>query len=367
MRIRTAHNKRIHRGIFALCVVLFVFCQSASAQGDALLTQYWEMPTYYNPASAGATDFLRFRGDARLQWVGMEASPRTIVASADAPFKFLGKKWGVGVVVQHQKVGLYRNINVGAQLGYKMNLFKGELTLALQLGYIDEEYRGSEFVPDGGGDDGTEGVEEGIKSQQVADLPTTDLSGGAMDLGLGVNYRRGGTWFGVSLQHANKPTVTFTSATGDGSEQAMQNKGIGYAGRLNRSEDVESEKEDFAFNTPRLLYFTAGSNIQVKNTLLELIPSMLVRTDFTNTDFVLTGRARYKKLISAGVGYRYRDAISVMLAVEYQGFFLGYDYDINTGSKGKGSSGSHEILAGYSLKLDFGEKNRFKQKSIRIL
>ena len=111
----------------------------------------------------------------------------------------------------------------------------------------------------------------------------------------------------------------------------------------------------------------AGSNIPVKNTLFEVIPSVIVRSDFTDTDFELTGRARYNKLFPAGLGYRYNDALSVMLGAEIKGFFIGYSYDYHLSDISKASSGSHELVAGYNLKLDFSEKNRHKHKSIRIM
>ena len=56
-----------------------------------------------------------------------------------------------------------------------------------------------------------------------------------------------------------------------------------------------------------------------------------------------------------------------MIGAEYKGFFLGYSYDYPLTEISRASSGSHEVMAGYSLKLDFGAKNRFKQKSIRIM
>lgn len=111
----------------------------------------------------------------------------------------------------------------------------------------------------------------------------------------------------------------------------------------------------------------AGSNIPVKNTLFEVIPSLIVRSDFTFTDFEITGRLRYNKLFTAGLGYRYNDAVSLMLGAEIKGIFIGYSYDYHTSDISKASSGSHEIVAGYNLKLDFSEKNRNKHKSIRIM
>ena len=74
----------------------------------------------------------------------------------------------------------------------------------------------------------------------------------------------------------------------------------------------------------------AGSNIPVKNTLFEVIPSLLVRSDFSITDFEVTGRLRYNKLFTAGIGYRHKDAVSVMLGAEIKGIFIGYSYDYHT-------------------------------------
>ena len=56
-----------------------------------------------------------------------------------------------------------------------------------------------------------------------------------------------------------------------------------------------------------------------------------------------------------------------MIGAEYKGFFIGYSYDYPTSAISKASSGSHEIFAGYSLKLNMSEKNKNKHKSIRIM
>ena len=111
----------------------------------------------------------------------------------------------------------------------------------------------------------------------------------------------------------------------------------------------------------------AGSNIPVKNTLFEVIPSVLVKSDFTFTTAEITGRVRWRKFLSLGVGYRYDDAVSLVLGAELKNFYIGYSYDYPTSAISKASSGSHEIFAGYSLKLDLSDKNKNKHKSIRIM
>ena len=78
-------------------------------------------------------------------------------------------------------------------------------------------------------------------------------------------------------------------------------------------------------------------------------------------------RATYNKFLSFGVGYRYKEAISAMIAAEFKNFFIGYAYDYPLSRITKGSSGSHEVVIGYNVKLNLGDKNKNKQRSIRIM
>jgi type IX secretion system PorP/SprF family membrane protein len=134
---------------------------------------------------------------------------------------------------------------------------------------------------------------------------------------------------------------------------------------LEGSENTESQ--EYETEISRMVYFTGGSNIQIKNTLFEIQPSFQVKTDFSTYTAEVTMRARYNKFITFGLGYRYKDAISAMIGAEYKNFFVGYAYDYPTSAIAKASSGSHELIAGYKLKLDFSGKNRNKHRSIRIM
>ncbi|MCM1521832.1 MAG: PorP/SprF family type IX secretion system membrane protein [Muribaculaceae bacterium] len=330
-----------------LCTLLCVLAAVPvlRAQGDAMLTQYWAVPTYYNPGAAGDTDNIRIRGGMRMQWVGIDNAPRTFLAAADMPFKFLGKRFGTGLTIQQESYGLFRNLTVDAQIGYKFKLLKGEFTASLQVGFFNEQFKGSEvYIPDD--DDYHQSADDAI--------PQNDVAGNALDLGLGVYYVHKYFKTGISLLHANSPTVTFT-------DENDQSSGSGMGGAAS-----ETAKK-YQFTADRTLYFSAEGNIPVRNTLFEVLPSVLVRSDFTFTDFAVTGRVRYNKMFSAGVGYRHNDAVSLLLSAELKGIFIGYSYDYHISDIAKASSGSHEIFAGYNLKLDFSEKNRNKHKSIRIM
>ena len=304
----------------------------AHAQFDSQLSHYWAVPTYYNAGAVGQIDYIRVSGVGRLQWVGIDNAPQSFIALADSPFKFLGKRIGAGVVIMQESAGLYSSLNATAQIAFKRKLLKGELSIGLEVGLVSETFKGTEvYIPDD--DDYHESSDDAI--------PTTDVNGTAFDLSLGVMYTHRLFWAGVSVKHVTQPTVTMTS-----------------------SSDTETQYE---FETGRTCYFMAGSNIEVKNTLFEIQPSMLAKTDFTFFSAEITARAVYNKMFSGGLAYRWDDAVSVLLGAEFKGFYIGYCYDYPISSISKASSGSHEIMLRYNVKLDMSDKNKNKHKSIRIM
>ncbi len=326
-------DKMIRHIAVALASIFVAFI--ASAQSDGVMTQYYEVPTYYNPAAAGETDFVKIIGGSRLQWVGIEKAPKTFLMTADMPVRLFGKRFGIGAVVRQESRGLYSDMAAGIQAGYKFRLLKGEFTIALQAGMVNETFKGSEvYIP--GDDDYHQPTDDGI--------PTSDLTGTSFDMGLGVWYTHKWFYAGLSCTHITSPSIGLTM---EGSES--------------------TEAQSYEFNVGRTLYFTAGSNIPIKNTLFEVMPSVLVKSDFTFTQAEVTARIRYNKFLSGGIGYRYQDAVSLMLGVDFRNFYLGYSYDYPTSAISRASSGSHEIFAGYKLKLDFSDKNRHRHKSIRIM
>lgn len=336
---RDINIKRRPTGITGIAIIAFIalLClpMKVSAQNDLILTQSWAVPTYYNPAATGTVDFLRIRGGARLQWIGIENAPKSFLALADMPVKIAKKRIGVGAVFSQESLGLFSNLLVSVQASYKINLFKGVLSIGIQPGYYNTTFKGSKvYVPEG--DDYHQPVDEA--------LPTQDLTGNAFDLSAGIQYTH--KWFniGISGLHLLNPTINLNSEGNQNSETAQ------YETKLSRR-----------------LYFTADSNIPLKNTLFELQPSVLVTSDFTTFNAQAVMRARYNKFLSFGVGYRYKDAVSVMIGAEFKNFFLGYSYDYPTSPISKASSGSHEIIAGYQLKLDFSGVNKHKHRSIRIM
>ena len=321
--------------ILATGLLLLLAGMETKAQDELMINQHWAVPTFYNPANTGNTDYLRIRGAARLQWLGIKNAPQSFLATADTPFQLGGKRIGAGVSAMQESLGLFSNLNIGLQLSYKLKLGKGVLSIGVQPAYFNSQFKGSKVVlPDN--DDYHQG--------QDTSIPTQDLTGNHFDLSAGVSFTHKYFTVGLSCMHIMNPKVNLTM---EGSQS--------------------QETQQYQTELPRQLYLIADGNIPLKNTLFELQPSMLITSDLAWFSGEVAMRARYNKFLSFGLTYRYMDALGLTIGAEFKNFFIGYAYEYPFSGINKASSGSHELVAGYSLKLDFSGKNKNKHRSIRIM
>lgn len=320
------------RPYFLLLLGLVIPFVGIQAQVDAQYTQYWATPGYYNASAIGLTDSIHVTVGSRAQWVGIRHAPLSFIATGDMPFKFLSKRWATGAVIQQQSMGLFSTLNVGAQLAYKKKLFGGELGIGVQVGLVNQSFRGDSIImPEG--DNAHEGNDDAI--------PKSRITGNGFDLGAGLYFKHKWFWTGISASHI---TETSLSLKAEGNE-----------------EDI------YEFKYGRVFYLMAGSNIPIKNTLFELQPSILAKTNTRFFQGEATFRVRYNKFLSGGLAYRHKDAVSIMVGANFKNFFLGYSYDYPISEISKGTTGSHEVFLNYNLKLNLGEKNKNKHKSIRLM
>lgn len=335
--MRTAARKILSAAVAALAAVCAT--APASAQTDVSLSQFYEVPTFFNPGATGTDDFLRIRGGGRLQWMGIDNAPRTYLGTADMPFRIGSKRIGVGLRLMQESIGLYSTTDLGAQISYKLKKFGGVFSVGLQLGFVDQGFKGSEVhLPDN--DDYHEGTDDAI--------PTTDIHGTAFDLGAGLWFTHPRFYAGISGTHLTSPSITMNAENAAGGSET-------------------SGDRRYEFQVKSTLYFTAGCNIPVNNTLFEIIPSVLVQTSAGFSTGTLMARARYRKMFSFGLGYRWDDAVIATVAAEIKNFYIGYSYDYATSAIHSASSGSHELFVGYRMKLNLSEKNTHRHKSVRIM
>ena len=308
------------------CLILFLLMTLMLwSQNDAQLSQYWALPGLTNPAAIAGGDKLTVAAIDRMQWVGVSNAPKTFMVSAETPFRLLRKKQGIGLVAVNDQAGLFSSTDFALQYAYRMRLWKGELSLGLRIGLSSQSFDGSKIsIPD---------TPDHTPSDES--IPKTSVSAMSMDFGVGAWYTLPQWYVGISSFHLSEPQI-----------------------------DLD---EKSSVQLKRIYYLTAGGNILLRNPLLELQPSFLLKSTLQMSQLDMSVRLMYNKMFWGGVSYRWEDAVILMAGVQLKGIRFGYSYDISTSAMASVTSGSHELFASYALKLNLGPKMKNKHKSIRIL
>jgi type IX secretion system PorP/SprF family membrane protein len=189
--------------------------------------------------------------------------------------------------------------------------------------------------------------------------PGSEVSGTSIDAAFGIFYSNKKLYAGLSVTHLLSPQLELD--------------------------------ENYVLEIPRTYYFTAGYNIQLNNPLLELQPSVLIKTMelssffiendtlvpvtkantlkgmLTQTQVDVSLRMMYKKTFWGGIAWRKQDAVSILLGGKFKVIEVGYSFDYPISEFRKDSWGSHELFLKYTV--DMGKKKpvRNKHKSVRIL
>ena len=304
---------------------------SAWTQTDPALSHAWLGKNYYNPAAAGEFNAIHLTVGSRLQWVDFRHAPMNFYVTADMPYKLLGQQVGAGVKVEYERIGLFTDTRIGAQMAYKRKFGKSVLSVGIQPGVYSQVFHYNDAIlPQ---DDENQGNDEAI--------PKRDVSGTAFDANLGIYFKHPKFWAGVAVTHVTSPTIEMKT-----SREAV---------------------EYWEFQANRSYYFAAGGNIPINNTLFEIQPSGMFAMSNKAWTAQVASMVRYNRMLNIGVGYRYKDAVSAFIGVNLKDAYLGYCYDYPVSAISKATFGSHEIFVTYNVKLDNKEKNKNRQKGVRLM
>ena len=327
MTIKLHDIKRLIAAMTMGLVVAF----AAMAQADAAMSHFWTGQGYYNPAAAGNLDAtINLQLGSRMQWVDFRRAPMTFYITADMPYKLLEQRLGVGVKAEFERIGLYTNTRIGAQIAYKRKIGKCMLSVGVQPGVFSQTFRGKEAITT---KEQEEVPDESIKKE--------DVSGTAFDANVGVYFTHPRFWAGFSVTHVTSPSI----------ELKVSRESIDY----------------YEFNVSRSYYFMGGGNIPINNTLFDIQPAAMFATDLKAWTAQIAARLRYNRMFSIGAGYRYKDAVTAFIGVNLKDAYIGYAYDYPVSAISKATFGSHEVFINYTVKLNNREKNKNKQKSVRLM
>lgn len=317
------------RFIFILITLALLLSLKAKAQFEVHFNQYWALKGFYNPAWAGQTDKLNIAGTYSMQMMNITRAPRSMYFGADMPFSLFNKKHGAGAGFFSDAIGLFRNQRTWLQYSYKQKIRKGKLGIGLQVGIINVSF------------DPTD-INLGEDQSDDPAFPTQQQSGTGLDLGVGGFYSHPKFYVGFSGQHLTAPTLELgTTEAGGDSEMKIE----------------------------PMVYFTGGYNIQTRNPLVSIQPSVLLQSDLTAVRADLTGRVLYtfnERVLVGGLTYSPGASVTFSLGATIRGVTVGYAYEIYTSKLGA-ASGSHDLMVSYAMDINLFKKSKNKHKSVRIL
>ena len=318
------------RHLVAAAVLSVAVAVGGHAQTDAAFSHFWTGQGYYNPAVAGELSAIRLNLGSRMQWVDFKHAPMSFYFIADMPYKLLGQKLGVGAKAEFERSGISTNTRIGAQRAWKRKIGKGTFSVGIQPGVFSQTFRGREVI--------TTQEQEQTPDEAIV---KQDVSGTAFDANAGIYYSHPRYWVGLSVTHLTSPSIELK---------------------------VSRESIDFyEFKVSRGYYFMGGGNIPINNTLFEIQPSGMFAYTQNFWTAQIAARMRYNRMFSIGAGYRWKDAVTAFIGVNLKDAFIGYAYDYPVSAISKATFGSHEVFVSYHVKLDPKEKNKNKQKSVRLM
>ena len=310
----------IKKTILTWCLLLAAV--AAQAQFDTHFTHYWALQGYYNPAVAGLSGRLNIYGTYAMQMAGYTNAPATMLVGADMVLPTEKKNQAVSANLYNESIGLFTNQRLFAGYAYRFGLLGGRLAIGASVGSLEQKFDGSKVEAEEAGDDA---------------FPSSEVDGMGLDLTAGMHYIHPLFYAGMSVMHVTAPTI-----------------------ELGETHEI---KIDPTF------YFSGGCNIQLKNPLLSIQPSMQVMTDLQawRADLTLRGTYTYdEKRYYAGLTYSPKTSVAILLGGEINSVSFGYAYELFTSGVGL-IHGSHDLYVGYVMDLDLFKKGKNKHKSIRIL
>lgn len=280
-------------------LTLFCLSQKILAQQDPIYAQYLNNPLTINPAYAGINNQFSARVQARTQWAGIEANPRT--ANFSGNMAIMQNKMGLGLVVLHDQLGDIRNVELAIPVSYKIKFNDTYLSFGMQAGFVNQNNN-----PDA------------LEIHDAGDQAFTSFSETNFNLGAGLMLKN--DKFRVGLSVPRLIPAKFTTLDGTPIELYKQH------------------------------YYLFGSYNFMVNEKLWFRPSVLMRgTSGAPISLDLNPTFTFRELFSAGIFTRNFKTYGALVQMLYNNFHLGYVFELPGSKDSSLRFTSHEITLGISL------------------
>ncbi len=289
-------------------VIISLVLISSCVYGQQLpqFSQYMFNQYAFNPAYAGVKPSWEAVTNNRYQWLGITDAPRTFTLSAQGPFK--KENMAIGGYVYTDVVGPTRRIGFQASYAYHVRLSDNiQLSFGLAFGF-------NEWILD-------------------ADKITTyDPNDFYFSNGLLKSFDPDGK-FGLYLYHKDWHF-------GASIAQMLHNK----VSFLSTQTGSETYMEDH-------FYFHGGYTFRLDDDNWQIEPTFLLKMGLpAPLKFDMNVRVSWRNTIWVGGGWRSNDAIPLMVGYRYKDLLsVGYAYDITTTNLKNYSTGTHELMLGFTF------------------
>jgi type IX secretion system PorP/SprF family membrane protein len=333
--------KQIFYSIIFCLFFLFLVPEKAISQ-EAYYSQFYNAPTYNNPAMVGLYQGLNIRIHYRDQWPQYSDDLKTYNFSLDVAERFMPGAGGLGIIFNTNKEGkgfIKRNM-IGAMGSARIKISRYWVSqVGFMAAYVQKQIDTDDFIWSDQLDD-----KHGVLYPQSSFSGFTEDNISYPDLSLGgvVNYEQRYVIanFGLAIHHVTKPNESFSSF-----EMRLSRKYVFHSDFVILQ--ISNPKKGFKFN-PGLLYeymsgfhtYNLGINVS-------------------------------KSVLYAGIWYRNKQSqiydyqalilltgINIPMVNKYSRLKLMYSYDMSVTNM-QGTGGAHEI----TLRFEFDQIHLFKSKS----
>ncbi|MCC7301253.1 MAG: PorP/SprF family type IX secretion system membrane protein [Bacteroidia bacterium] len=293
-------------------IILLSFSVLASlgfSQQDQQFSQFMHNKLSFNPGYAGTNGALCAVAMYRMQWMGFDGAPKSLLFSLDAPSRAL--HGGLGLTVIQDQLGNDKSLFARGAYSFHQPIGSvGVLGIGIGVGMIQKTLIYNWLPPDG---------QSSI--QPDASIPDAKESSITYDLDFGLYYTTPKLYVGLASTHLPEQDVT---------------------------------KNQMNFGVARHYFVLAGYTFDITGDI-QLIPNVLVKSDAKSTIFDLNVTGMYQKMVWLGASYRMTDAIAAMLGYQKEmgksAFKAGVAYDFTTSDIKNHSNGTPEIVVGYCYKM----------------
>jgi type IX secretion system PorP/SprF family membrane protein len=300
-----------------ICSAFGLFAQQAPQY-----SLYHLNPYAYNPAYAGMENTLVATGVYRKQWADLKGAPEGQHINAHLPLDMI--RSGIGLKVDNDGIGAHRTTQVLLSYSYRLSLGK-EATLSAGVGggYMQYSLDGDKLrAPQGT-------YLEPVFSHNDPLLPEGNVQAGSavVEAGLFLDWRA--LQVGMSVQPVFSPVL--------------------------RPDD----QGGFALQPVQHYLLYASYSIALGEEFM-LQPSVLTKSDITQTQAEISSTVRWNENIFAGASFRgftpnSQDAVVLFGGLRVnEKLHLAYAYDLTLSPLRNVNRGSHELLLRYSLNKPIG-------------